>query len=136
MIGHRRTKTLTRRAVRIAALAEREAGGMDLATALVEARLARPKFRSHCTGAPRPCPFVTCRHHLAVEVTRGGGLKVNHPDVEIEDLAESCALDVADRGGITLEEVGTLLNVTRERIRQEETSALAKYRDAMRRGEE
>jgi len=37
----------------------------------------------------------------------------------------SCALDVADRGGATLEEVGALINVTRERVRQIEVMALA-----------
>jgi len=44
-------------------------------------------------------------------------------------MAETCALDVADRGGITLEEVGAILNLTRERIRQVEVRGLAKIRD-------
>jgi DNA-directed RNA polymerase sigma subunit (sigma70/sigma32) len=36
---------------------------------------------------------------------------------------------VADRGGITLEEVGAILNLTRERIRQVEVRGLAKIKD-------
>ena len=41
-------------------------------------------------------------------------------------MNESCALDVADRGGTTLEDVGAIMNLTRERIRQVEVKALAK----------
>jgi DNA-directed RNA polymerase sigma subunit (sigma70/sigma32) len=44
-------------------------------------------------------------------------------------MAETCSLDVADRGGITLEEVGNILNLTRERIRQVEVKGLSKIRD-------
>jgi len=41
-------------------------------------------------------------------------------------MGESCALDIADRGGTTLEDVGAIMNLTRERIRQVEVKALAK----------
>ncbi|MCB9536384.1 MAG: hypothetical protein H6704_08970 [Myxococcales bacterium] len=44
-------------------------------------------------------------------------------------MQETCALDVAERGGITLEEVGEILNLTRERIRQVEVKGLQKLRD-------
>src|SRR5687768_18394193 len=46
-------------------------------------------------------------------------------------MNETCALDIADRGGTTLEEVGAILNLTRERIRQVEVKALAKL-DALK----
>jgi DNA-directed RNA polymerase sigma subunit (sigma70/sigma32) len=57
-----------------------------------------------------------------------GSIKLNFPDKEVWELEETCALDVADRGGITLEEVGTIMNLTRERIRQVETRGLLKLR--------
>jgi DNA-directed RNA polymerase sigma subunit (sigma70/sigma32) len=41
-------------------------------------------------------------------------------------MGETCALDIAERGGITLEEVGEIMNLTRERIRQLEMSGLTK----------
>jgi DNA-directed RNA polymerase sigma subunit (sigma70/sigma32) len=41
-------------------------------------------------------------------------------------MTDTCALDIADRGGITLEEVGEIMNLTRERVRQVETAGLAK----------
>jgi len=55
-----------------------------------------------------------------------GTIKLNFPELEVWELAVSCALDVADLGGTAIESVGDLLNVTRERVRQIETQALAK----------
>jgi hypothetical protein len=57
---------------------------------------------------------------------RTGAIKLNFPDLEVWDMGESCALDVADRGGTTLEDVGAIMNLTRERIRQVEVKALAR----------
>ncbi len=87
----------------------------------------RPRTRAECAEGPRPCPFVSCKHHLFVDVSaRTGAIKLNFPDLDVWDMNESCALDVADRGGTTLEDVGAIMNLTRERIRQVEVKALAK----------
>jgi len=87
----------------------------------------KPRTRSECLDGPRPCPFVSCKYHLYIDVSpRTGAIKLNFPDLEVWDLGESCALDVADRGGTTLEDVGAIMNLTRERIRQVEVKALAK----------
>ncbi len=87
----------------------------------------KPRTRAECVGGPRPCPYISCKHHLFVDVSpRTGAIKLNFPDLEVWQLAESCALDVADRGGTTLEDVGAIMNLTRERIRQVEVKALAK----------
>src|SRR6187399_518543 len=87
----------------------------------------KPLTREECVEGPRPCPFVSCKHHLFIDVSpRTGAIKLNFPDLEVWDLGESCALDVADRGGTTLEDVGAIMNLTRERIRQVEVKALAK----------
>jgi hypothetical protein len=87
----------------------------------------RPRTRAECADAPRPCPFVSCKHHLYLDVSaRTGAIKLNFPDLEVWDMSETCALDVADRGGTTLEEVGAIMNLTRERIRQVEVKGLAK----------
>jgi len=62
---------------------------------------------------------------LALDVNpETGSIKLNHPDVELWELAETCSLDVAERGGATLEDVGEVLNVVRERVRQIEMRAL------------
>lgn len=87
----------------------------------------KPQTRAECADGPRPCPFVSCKHHLFVDVSaRTGAIKLNFPDLDAWEMNESCALDVADRGGTTLEDVGAIMNLTRERIRQVEVKALAK----------
>ena len=87
----------------------------------------RPVMRADCQGGERPCPFVSCKHHLYLDVSaRTGAIKLNFPDLEVWEMNETCALDVADRGGATLEEVGAIMNLTRERIRQVEVKGLAK----------
>jgi hypothetical protein len=89
--------------------------------------IERPKSREDCVGGERPCPFVSCKHHLYLDVSaRTGAIKLNFPDLEVWEMNETCALDVADRGGTTLEEVGAIMNLTRERIRQVEVKGLAK----------
>lgn len=87
----------------------------------------KPRTRADCVDGPRPCPYVSCKHHLFLDVSaKTGAIKLNFPDLEVWDMNESCALDVADRGGTTLEDVGAIMNLTRERIRQVEVKALAK----------
>jgi hypothetical protein len=92
----------------------------------------RPTTRGDCLHGPhaqRPCPFVLCKHHMYLDVSdRTGSIKMNFPDLEVWELPETCTLDVADRGGLTLEEVGEVMNLTRERIRQLETRGLAKLK--------
>jgi hypothetical protein len=92
----------------------------------------KPRTRSECVEGMRPCPFVSCKHHLFLDVSsRTGAIKLNFPDLEVWEMNETCALDIADRGGTTLEEVGAIMNLTRERIRQVEVKALAKL-DALK----
>jgi hypothetical protein len=91
----------------------------------------RPKTRADCVNGPRPCLFVSCKHNLYLDVNpETGSIKLNFPDKEIQELQYTCALDVAEKGGITLEEVGEIMNLTRERIRQVETRGLMKLREA------
>ena len=89
----------------------------------------RPLAREECKMMARPCPFVSCSHHLYLDVNpESGAIKLNFPHLEVWEMAETCSLDVADRGGITLEEVGAILNLTRERIRQVEVRGLFKIK--------
>jgi hypothetical protein len=69
----------------------------------------------------RPCVFVGCSTGglYVDESETTNNLTFHDPDVEPQDrTGETCALDIADRGGVTLEEVGAAYSVTRERVRQ------------------
>lgn len=88
----------------------------------------RPRSRAECRDGARPCPFVSCRYHLHLDVNPAGSLKLNHPGLEPWQLLETCALDVADRGGTTLQEVGDVLGVTKEGARTIQLKAIRKMR--------
>ena len=91
----------------------------------------KPRTRADCFTFERPCPFVSCKHHLFLDINPDtGSIKINFPDLDVWELEETCALDVADRHGITLEEVGAIMNLTRERIRQTELKCFDKIREA------
>jgi Sigma-70, region 4 len=129
--GRRRSKTMSRKEIARDLRRQRALGLMDpeLQQTILEIEQARPRCRADCVNVARPCMYVSCKHHLYLDVNpETGSIKLNFPDKEIWELAETCALDVADRGGITLEEVGTIMNLTRERIRQVETRGLLKLR--------
>lgn len=118
--GLRRSKTLATRRLTRDEVEEAE-------RVLADSDDLRPRFRSECAEGPRPCPWVSCKFHLYLDVNpESGSIKLNFPDREVWEMTETCALDIADRGGITLEEVGEILNLTRERIRQVEVLGLQK----------
>ncbi|HEX4416998.1 MAG TPA: sigma factor-like helix-turn-helix DNA-binding protein [Kofleriaceae bacterium] len=91
--------------------------------------LERPRTRADCGAEARPCPWVACKHHLYLDINpETGSIKINYPDREPWELEHSCALDVADSGSKTLDEIGEITNLTRERIRQVEVRGLVKLR--------
>jgi len=121
----RRKRTVRARTICVKRLSRREIelGWHDANELDVE----RPKTRADCIDGPRPCPFVSCKHHLYLDVSpRTGSIKLNFPDLEVWEMGSTCALDIADGGGATLEDVGAILNVTRERVRQLEVKALGR----------
>lgn len=60
-----------------------------------------PTVRRQCQGVPRPCPFVSCRHHNYLDVNlETGTITLNFPEIEPWEMepAKSCSLDVANGG--------------------------------------
>lgn len=86
----------------------------------------RPKTRGDCANIQRPCPYIACKHNLYLDVSETGSIILNFPHLEPGQMPadQSCALDLAERGGMTLEEIALVTNLTRERIRQVELKAL------------
>jgi hypothetical protein len=127
-----RRRSRRKRAVRAHTICVRRLSRMEIElgrTLYPDVAVDRPKTRADCEHGERPCPFVSCTHHLYLDVLeKTGAIKLNFPDLEVWEMTETCSLDVADRGGGTLEDVGAIVNLTRERIRQVEVTALAKLR--------
>jgi len=91
----------------------------------------RPTVREDCANVPRPCPWVACRGNLYLDVSDNGSIKLNFPHLagpEEMDPRRSCCFDVADEGGIPLEEVGKAMNLGIERVRQISASGLQEMR--------
>lgn len=118
---------------------------------VLDGGLTRPVTRADCAHVPRPCPFVTCKYNLSIDVTPAGAISVGTMRIEslpekataerterfvdlvsshLLDVGHSCALDEADGEGLTLHEVGNMVGVTRERIRQIEAKAMRRMRQS------
>lgn len=90
-----------------------------------------PRTRADCEKGPRPCPWLACRYNLAPDAKRADHESRQFETRRSAGVTDTCALDVADRGEHTLEEVGELLGMTKERARQIEERGLAKFRRLM-----
>ncbi len=96
----------------------------------------RPTTRADCIDGLRPCPFVACRHHLFFDLTDSNKHKTGVlerqtlPNVEgpWQMMTQTCSIDVAKTGGRGYAEVGRLLNLSADRVRMVEASALAKLK--------
>lgn len=105
----------------------------DLSDDEVHDLFERPQTRAECpsrdSDGVRRCPWMGCRHHLAVEVSRSGRVRI-HAEADPTEpdgprCGYTCALDVVDEEGVsTLESIGALFGISRERTRQIEEAAL------------
>lgn len=68
-----------------------------------------------------PCPWLGCKHHLAWFAA--GSLEAIE-QVDIEQMKHTCTLRVAEEDGVSLDEVGQIVGVSRERIRQIQSKVL------------
>lgn len=91
-----------------------------------EAPATRPRSRSQCAAGPRPCPWVSCRYHLFLDVRADGSLKLNFPEKEPDELTVSCSLDLAEDGPRTLDSIAAIMGMSKERARQLESAAFDK----------
>jgi hypothetical protein len=66
-----------------------------------------------------PCPRLDCRYHVH------GDARPSQVDAAPVP-ATTCSIKIAERGGMTLEAVGEILGLTRERVRQIEANAREK----------
>lgn len=94
--------------------------------------MRRPPWIRVCPPQHRPCHHVACRYHLWTEWVYDGRAVVDLVQTRTwGDRRHTCALREAHRGGMSLEEIGQALHLTRERARQIQARALE---DVRRRG--
>lgn len=105
--------------------------------------IQRPRTRGEC-GEVRPCPWVSCRHHLLLDVHVVEGTRDRPPTIRfngrsvrglqtgadasevqtfvdaaverLDQLEHTCSLDVADEGRHLYREVAQVLSVRRQRV--------------------
>lgn len=126
---------------------ERSSGGSDagLRSPAMATTRHLPLTRAECIGGPRPCPFVSCRHHLYLDIhdsgsTTAGKIVVRHPEGlralmtgAVEGAPESCSLDVADSmAEHSLEEIAALVGLdSRQHANKIEAAALMKLKEEL-----
>lgn len=105
---------------------ELAAGQAELRALGADVPYERPQTRGDCARVPRPCPYVACKYSLYLDVSETGSIILNFPHLEPGEMVadQSCALDLAEQGRMTLEDIAVVMNLTRERIRQVELRAL------------
>lgn len=90
-----------------------------------------PRTRGECPPHPVPCPFLDCRHHLWFDRVVENGRVVHVHVTRLYGVeSRTCSLRFAERGPLTLDQVGRILGVTRERVRQIEAEGLRQLREA------
>lgn len=116
-----------------------------------EAGLERPRTRQDCLpggcNQARPCPWVSCRYHLALEVHPDGRIEHRWPDLEAAPV--TCLLDVVDalddelrrreefgtqRVELDRATVGHYLDLGKDMVRLIELGALHRIARTLRRG--
>lgn len=132
----KRAHTITIKRIRTRAM---RADGADTATYDEPIPRTYGECQERALGtATNPCWYLRCKHNLLLDIDpRSGSYKITWPDLtdghygdEYHALPEhTCALHEAAHGGLTLDEVGVMMNLTRERVRQIETKALYRLRD-------
>lgn len=104
----------------------------------VTAAAEGPMTRADCIDAPRPCPLVSCRYHLLVDVAEARARLVTarpfrENDIDsivraLHDMPATCALDVADLGGLSLPEIGPYIGKHGQRAHVAEVNARRRLR--------
>jgi hypothetical protein len=89
-----------------------------------------PVTRGDCRNIPRPCPFIRCKWHVLWASKQGTALIGSAPEHIVVnwildlDPEWSCVLDIADRGGVILDDIARVMGITKEYVRQIEGTGI------------
>jgi hypothetical protein len=97
----------------------------------------RPQTRGDCKGGERPCPWLSCKFHMLLDVNKHASIHINmdgRPRLKLADqhagheafdeaalerlmtMPETCALDVADQGGVGVTRCGEMLAMDKQMV--------------------
>ncbi len=62
----------------------------------------RVRSRKDCRNGPRPCPCITCEHHLLFSTDSSQPTDWRVKSIEIQEMEFTCALDQAERSNGSL----------------------------------
>lgn len=88
-----------------------------------------PMYRAECSPGPRPCPYVSCRHHLGHRLVASMARRGSSDDeiaAAVLEMDHTCSLDYADDddAGREFADIAECIGVSRESIRNWVTGGL------------
>ena len=95
---------------------------------VVDLSLKKPCVRADCASLPRPCPFISCKYNLFVEIGPKGSLDFTWPRTQPHQMPQSCALDLADEGGLTVQELADEMRLGLDVVKKSVDAALRSVR--------
>lgn len=93
--------------------------------------LQRPRTRAECADQPRPCPWVSCEHHLYGSIDKRGHYVIAQPWLEPHELEHSCAIDVAENEEINQEEAALICGMHRSDLARLEARVARKLKKVL-----
>jgi hypothetical protein len=89
---------------------------------------ALPASFAQCPSGP--CPYVTCKYHLYLDITFDGGIRLNFPEIEPTDMMFPCALRfAANLGEHSFDELSRYVNTKPNMLRNVFAKALRKLKE-------
>lgn len=82
----------------------------------------------------RPCIYAACKYNLYLDVKDNHSLVYNFPEKEIEELIDSCVLDIANEVNLTTEDIASMMNISDARLDQIEKVAYDKLKTELGKG--
>ena len=88
---------------------------------------SRPRHGNGVAGdcPTGPCPFASCRHSLLVTIRRSGSVKRTWPNLDVDQVRETCSLRVAAQQAakgedepMSFSDIGAVMNMTAQRAEQ------------------
>ena len=94
----------------------------------IDVHIELPKTRGDCPGY-RPCIFARCVYHLKFDVSVLGHLIDNFPGVEVEDMEQTCCLDLADEGPMSQRKVSRATRIPQKEVEEIEEKTMMEIQE-------